>query len=137
MAKKTTTTKRTTRPRAKAKGLGDTIEQITEATGIKAVVKSIFGDDCGCEERKEKLNKLFPYRANRMECMTEDEFVWLDKFFKRKNKMAVEFTEQLELIRMYNRIFHARQQVTNCSPCLKTVVDELTKIYDEHNKENQ
>ena len=42
--------------------LGDTIEKITEATGIKAVVEKaseITGKDCGCEERKEKLNKLF------------------------------------------------------------------------------
>ncbi len=45
-----------------AKGLGDTIEQITKATGIKHVVERIVGDDCGCEKRKEKLNKLIPYK---------------------------------------------------------------------------
>ena len=42
--------------------LGDTIEKITEAIGIKAVVEKvseITGKDCGCEKRKEKLNKLF------------------------------------------------------------------------------
>ena len=30
-----------------AKGLGDTIESITEATGIKKVVKFVAGDYCG------------------------------------------------------------------------------------------
>ena len=43
----------------KATGLGDTIEQITEATGIKAVVElfsKATGIDCGCDERKAKLN---------------------------------------------------------------------------------
>ena len=44
-----------------SKGLGDTIEKITESTGIKRIVKTIAGDDCGCDERKEKLNNLFPY----------------------------------------------------------------------------
>ena len=50
--------KRTTK---KSEGLGDTIEKFTEATGIKKVVKWIAGDDCGCEERKAKLNALFRY----------------------------------------------------------------------------
>ena len=45
-----------------SKGLGDTIEKVTVAIGIKPVVKRIFGKDCGCEERKEKLNKMIPYK---------------------------------------------------------------------------
>ncbi len=48
----------------KSKGLGDTIEKITKATGIKAVVDKINktkDKDCGCNKRKDKLNKLFPY----------------------------------------------------------------------------
>lgn len=46
------------------KGLGDTIEMITKVTGIKAAVGAIselVHVPCGCEKRKEKLNKLFPY----------------------------------------------------------------------------
>jgi hypothetical protein len=50
-----------------SEGLGDTIEKVTEATGIKKLVKFIAGDDCGCDDRKEKLNKLFPY--NKPECL--------------------------------------------------------------------
>jgi len=46
----------------KSKGLGDSIEKITTATGIKGVVDKIAGDkDCGCGKRKDKLNKMFPY----------------------------------------------------------------------------
>ena len=48
----------------KSKGLGDTIEKITKATGIKKVVDTVSkatGKDCGCEERKDTLNRLFPY----------------------------------------------------------------------------
>ena len=46
-----------------SKGLGDTIEKITEVTGIKKVVEKITGDDdCGCNKRKDNLNKMFPYK---------------------------------------------------------------------------
>ena len=49
----------------KSKGLGDTIDKITTATGIKKVVKWIAGEDCGCEERRAKLNALFPTLLNK------------------------------------------------------------------------
>ena len=61
----------------KSKGLGDTIEKITKATGIKKVVDTVakatgikkvvdtvskvVKKDCGCGERKDTLNRLFPY----------------------------------------------------------------------------
>jgi len=48
----------------KSKGLGDSIEKITKATGIKKVVdkvSKVTGKDCGCGKRKETLNRLFPY----------------------------------------------------------------------------
>ena len=48
----------------KSKGLGDTIEKITKATGIKKVVdgvNKVTGKDCGCSKRKENLNRMFPY----------------------------------------------------------------------------
>ena len=44
----------------KSKGVGDTIEKFTEATGIKKLASSIPGG-CGCQSRKDKLNNLFPY----------------------------------------------------------------------------
>jgi len=50
--------------KSKPKGLGDSIERITEATGIKAVVQKIseaVDIPCGCEKRREALNEMFPY----------------------------------------------------------------------------
>ena len=47
----------------KSKGLGDSIEKFTKATGIKKVVDKVTGEkDCGCGKRKEALNKAFPYK---------------------------------------------------------------------------
>jgi|TARA_R110000744_G_scaffold3248_1_gene12581 hypothetical protein len=45
----------------KSKGLGDTIEKITKATGIKKLVEKLPGK-CNCDNRKEMLNKAFPYK---------------------------------------------------------------------------
>ena len=47
-----------------SKGLCDSIEKFTKATGIKSLVKKVAGEDCGCNKRKEYLNKKFPYKPN-------------------------------------------------------------------------
>jgi hypothetical protein len=48
------------------KGLGDTVETITKATGIKSAVekltKMMGKEDCGCGARKEWLNDKIPYK---------------------------------------------------------------------------
>ncbi len=43
-----------------SKGFGDTVEKFTQATGIAQVVKAVI-PNCGCEDRKNKLNEIFPY----------------------------------------------------------------------------
>ena len=49
------------------KGLGDTIANITHFLYIDVLVKKVvylFGyKDCGCERRRDKLNKSFPYKT--------------------------------------------------------------------------
>ena len=48
-----------------SQGLGDSIEKFTKATGIKAVVTKIAdkaGTGCGCDERRDTLNRVFPYK---------------------------------------------------------------------------
>lgn len=45
------------RDKWKDQGIGDTIARITKATGIERVVKTVVGEDCGCEERRQLLNQ--------------------------------------------------------------------------------
>jgi hypothetical protein len=59
---------------------------VTKATGIEALAKFIGGEDCGCTERKEKLNKIFPYRKPL--CMTEHEYEWWT-YFKSVNSTTL------------------------------------------------
>ena len=56
--------KRTSLNQIKSIGLGDSIEKFTKATGIKKVVDTVAkatGKDCGCNKRKDTLNRAFPY----------------------------------------------------------------------------
>ncbi len=50
----------------KSKGLGDSIEKITRLTGIKSLAqmgaRAVGKKDCGCNKRKNILNKVFPYK---------------------------------------------------------------------------
>ena len=50
----------------KSKGLGDTIEKFTTATGIGTLTNMaaafVGKDDCGCAGRRDKLNEMFPYK---------------------------------------------------------------------------
>tara|TARA_B100002019_G_scaffold121173_1_gene104131 strand:- start:1029 stop:1421 length:393 start_codon:yes stop_codon:yes gene_type:complete len=54
-------------PKEESKGLGDTIAKITNATGLDkladSVAKMAGKDDCGCNSRRKKLNRMFPYKV--------------------------------------------------------------------------
>ena len=121
----------------KSKGLGDSIEKITKATGIKAATDYIFdklGVDCKCDERKEKLNKLFPYK--KIECMTEEEYNFLKQFFKRRtNKLSSE--AQQHLLKIHNRVFNQNREMTSCSSCVKELINTMQKLYKEYEEEKR
>lgn len=115
----------------KSKGLGDTIAKITEATGIKKVVKFIAGDDCGCDERQEALNKLFPYKDN-PECLTEAEYNYLTEYFKRypdQNRGTRPADMLRELYKINNRVFRQNKKPSNCASCVRTVLNQLKSVY--------
>jgi hypothetical protein len=121
------------RPRKKAEGLGDTIEQVLEVTKIAKVAKWILGEDCGCEERKEKLNKLFKYAKPK--CLTEDEHKYLSES-DVLNKNIIIPSEQRELLKIYNRVFNKRMQPTSCGSCVREVVNGLQSVINEYKDEN-
>ena len=115
-------------------GLGDTIEIVLKKTGIAKLAKWILGEDCGCEERKEKLNKLFPY--SKPKCLTEEEHTYLTES-KVLDKNVLIPSEQRELLKIYNRVFTQRRQPTSCGSCLREVVNELSKVINEYKDENE
>tara|TARA_R110000787_G_scaffold113022_3_gene222018 strand:+ start:16 stop:195 length:180 start_codon:yes stop_codon:yes gene_type:complete len=46
----------------RSRGFGDTVEKFTRATGIKKVVDTVTKGGCGCDKRKDSLNRMFPYK---------------------------------------------------------------------------
>jgi len=121
----------------KSKGLGDTVQKVTKATGIKKATDFIFdklGMDCGCDKRKEKLNKLFPYK--KPECLTEEEYMVLKGFFKRvKNNVSA--SEQTALLDIYNRVFKQNRQPSTCGSCVKELVNDMKTLFKEYEKEQE
>lgn len=48
----------------KSRGLGDTFAKVTKASGVKKIVDTVskaIDLPCGCPERQDTLNRLFPY----------------------------------------------------------------------------
>ena len=109
------------RQKKQSKGLGDTIEKITEATGI----------DCKCEERKEKLNNLISYRK-KVNCLNESDYNQLTEFLK-PNKGSLTPNEQWAIAGIYERVFNVKLESSNCSSCWREVLGELRKVYDTYN----
>ena len=119
----------------KPKGLGDTIEQITTATGIKAVVDKISevtGIDCGCEERKELLNKIWTYR--KPNCLSNESVEWLSTFLPNKpNQLTIKQQEKLKVI--YKETFNIDFQSTSCGSCWRDMIREIERVYEVQTKE--
>ena len=114
----------------KPKGLGDTIEQITTATGIKAVVDKISevtGIECGCEERKELLNKIWTYR--KPNCLSNESVEWLSTFLPNKpNQLTIKQQEKLKVI--YKETFNIDFQSTSCGSCWRDMIREIERVYE-------
>ena len=116
-----------------SKGVGDTVEKITKATGVKAVVEAFSkatGIDCGCDERKAKWNKKYPYKDAK--CLLEDEYEFLDKIYKIKRLAGLNKTDNIRLHSIYNRVFSDSKLATSCAPCVESTLSELKVIYKEY-----
>lgn len=131
--------KRTVKP--KSKGLGDTIEKITEATGIKKAVEMFSeatGVDCGCDKRKQWLNEKFSYKVRN--CMTKTEYDLYTKFLKERKENYYSKEQVFNLINMHSRIFGIRPKVcTNCNGAMKVMDDvsnNLLNVYNSYERES-
>jgi hypothetical protein len=118
----------------KSKGLGDDIAKITKATGIDKMVKMISKtlgiDDCGCEERKEKLNKMFP-RIKDVKPMNKTQKECFERTINEidKNGGRINPTNRQELGMIYKDIFGSPATWSNCGSCNRKTLDNLKRAY--------
>jgi len=115
-----------------SKGLGDSIAKITKATGIDKLAKKVLGEDCNkCEERRKKLNQLFPHFKN-IRQFTEDELKIYDEVvpgIELRQRLNAE--EKTIIANLYRGVFGQNPQWSSCSPCNKKIMDNLKKVYDK------
>lgn len=112
-----------------SRGFGDTVAKFTEATGIDKVVHFIAGEDCGCDKRKEKLNKMFPYKVP--ECLKEEEYNTLTNLLPNM-AVRVRPSDQIEFLKVYNRVFKTNEQPTSCASCLNDMLRKIKMVYNEY-----
>jgi len=110
-------------------GLGDSIEKITEATGIKKAVEFVAGEDCGCDERKKKLNNLFSYK--KPECFTEDEYNYMWDLVNQ-DPYKIESDQQKRLLQIYNRVFKVNKRFSTCASCVRSMYRELKRYLEAY-----
>lgn len=105
-------------------GLGDVIEKVTEATGVKKMVKGLT-DDCGCDKRKEKLNRMFPF----YEHMTEEQKKVWEGVRESYEAGSVTADEQRTINDLYNQVFRSRVKFSRCGPCVVRRMNALEDVY--------
>ena len=122
-----------------SEGLGDTIEKVLESRILKPLTKVlkkiIFkdGEDCGCKERKQKLNQVFKYKL-KPRCFTEQEHKEWGEF-----KKIVTLTINDKQIRYICKTFSVvmnKQYYEPCRGCspkpLLYMIDSLNVVYDSY-----
>lgn len=123
-------------------GLGDVLEKVLEHPAVKPVTnivkKLIFkdGKDCGCKDRKEKLNAILPRRFKAAKCLTEDEHKAWGTFVKERT-LKIERDTIVMVCKLYSRIFQ-RQYYEPCGGCspkiLIHMIDKLDIVYNSYEK---
>jgi|TARA_R100000084_G_C4532644_1_gene91877 hypothetical protein len=116
---------------SKSKGLGDDIKKIADKTGISKAVKMIFGDDCGCEERRQKLNNMFPNFKN-IRPFTKDEKKVYEKIIPEVEKIKkVSSENQVALNVLYKAVFNTPAKWSNCGSCNIKTLENLRRVYEK------
>ena len=98
-------------------GLGDVVEQVAKATKLDTLV----GDDCGCKERKEKLNKLFSFGARIINCPTDEQAEYINSITTR-----VTLQNRIELAKIYKDVYG--KEIDPNSTCGDCWANHLTKL---------
>jgi len=120
-------------------GLGDVVEKITEATGIKKaveVVSEALGVDCGCDRRKQAWNKINLdsikniFRNKKVVNEIDDnDYAVLCDLFSNGVPNLIQGRQQRILHSIYKKAFGIGKQATSCGPCMKKTINDLYDLY--------
>jgi len=121
-------------------GLGDVIESFTKATGIKKAVKAIsysLDVDCGCDDRKERINKMLRFKP--LDCFNQQEFDFLTQFYnektgKFKEAGSIGSEDVKRLVEIHNRVSPRKTTFKGtCTSCfINSVFKPLSDMYIQY-----
>lgn len=94
--------------------------------GVKKIVEAVAGEDCGCKERKEKLNRRFSYFQP---FSAKDKEVWENELKPAMDRGRLDLQQQGLMIDLYQRTFQRRYKKTNCGPCVLEKMEKLEQAY--------
>jgi len=93
-------------------GLGDAVKKVADATGVSKLVDKIAGDkDCGCEGRRDFLNKL-PYK--KVKCLTDAQYARYESSWESKK---LTHPQRLDIAELHAEVFNHKLVIPcTCSP---------------------
>lgn len=94
------------------------MEFLLRRVGIHGAIKKHFGD-CGCDNRKQWLNKLAPER------MTADQAVRFENLLRAETKTAQPYFD------IYNDIHGTTKRPKSCGQCNERVISKLWALYEK------
>ena len=116
-------------------GLGDVVEKVTKATGIKKLVKFVAGEDCGCDKRQKQLNKI-KVRFPVTKCFNEDYYNKWSNFVKKSKRgnewINITHQDQIEvMIPIYAHLFN-RSIPKPVSCCADGYLNDIHRVYEQY-----
>lgn len=116
---------------AESIGLGDAVEKVTKATGVKKAVNTVFdamGKDCGCDKRKKKWNKVrFLWKP--INCFTEEQYNWWTEF-KKENPFNITHHQREQIRQITITLFGRDIGKPKC--CMEQHINRINQVYDKY-----
>lgn len=111
-------------------GLGDKLTTLFDKTGVSKLATK----DCGCDQRRETLNKLFPVRYKAKRCFTDSEKEWYKDYYNKRTLNIVNKEQLKQIVKMHESIFNWRVNnlCHNCSgsaSIIRGMVQRLDKMH--------
>ena len=122
----------------KFKGVGDIVAKLASFTGADALVKSVLGEDCGCDERQELMNEMLPFKEDVVELEPEPEeeiyskaisLAFIRDLVKHREMNTRISAEQFNLFwDIYRYYVNPRKNNSQCIKCVNSAIDEVERV---------
>lgn len=137
-------TEQSTKKRQPTKKLGDAVEAVTKATGIKAVVDFFTPSDadCGCDSRRQELNEAGEKMLNSIKNLFTKEIqrgLWKEEYdiltpiMAEWEKGDMSRPQAKKVWEIHRQVFYSSyKNFPSCGKCIASMANELEKIYKEY-----